>query len=125
MTSIPRIELAAYLVLTISLSLTWLMLLTRQLYARRRSRKYTCAPCYPDHASQMIGVLQQIQTLYSSNPTGVRLSDIHAFCLDLQQAHGEHTTLETVIQQLVGQQLRQQLHSRRATRAQQKVLVAA
>ncbi len=123
MTGFPRIALAIELVLAIILSITWLSILARQIYAKHRHTVPVQAPCYLDDTTLVLQVLQRIQTSYS-NPASVSLADIQALIQDLQQTYGDQAVLETIIQHIVGEQLRQQLRRRQALR-RQKVLVAA
>ena len=126
MIGIPRLALAIQLVLAILLSITWLTKIARQLYAKHWRKTHMKAAAYGDETTKMIGVLQNIQTLYSSTqPTSVSLADIEALLQSLQQNHGQQATLEAVIQQLTGQQLRLQLRRRQARHIQQKALVVA
>ena|SRR5258708_3692405 len=125
MIGFTRVALAIELALAFSLSITWLTIASRQLYAKHWRKTHIQAATYQDHTTRIVGVLQHFQTLYSDNPTSVSLADIQAQILDLQQDHGEYATLEAVIQDLTGQQLRLQLRRRQALRLQQKVVVAA
>lgn len=123
MIGFPRIALAIELALAIALSITWLSILARQLCARHWRNTHVQAPCYLDDTTQVLSILQRLQVLYS-DPTSVSLADIQNVIQGLQQAHGEQATLEAVIQNIVGEQLRQQLRRRQALR-KEKVLVAA
>ncbi|HEU5375514.1 MAG TPA: hypothetical protein VFV38_08760 [Ktedonobacteraceae bacterium] len=124
MTGFPRIALAIELALAITLSITWLSIMARQLYAKHWKHSHVQAPHYLENDTTLVlKVLQRIQTSYS-DPANVSLADIQNVIQSLQQVHGEQATLEMVIQNIVGEQLRQQLRSRQALR-RQKVLVAA
>lgn len=76
------------------------------------------APYHTD-TRRTIGVLQQWQVLLApcdAMAATITLTDIQAVTLALQQAFGATTTLEAIIQQLVGQDVREQLEQRRQTR---------
>jgi len=68
------------------------------------------APCYIDPLSRTIGVLQHLQVLL---PPSATLDDVQRLVFTIQNRFGEHTTLENVIQSLVGQHLLCQLSARR------------
>jgi hypothetical protein len=65
---------------------------------------------------RLIGVLQQWQVLLAPScalaVTEVTLADVQAVTLALQQTFGLTASLETIIQHLVGQDLREQLEQR-------------
>jgi hypothetical protein len=66
---------------------------------------------------RLIGVLQQWQVLLASASTPaclITLADVQEVILALQQTFGPSTTLETMIQHLVGQDLREQIERRQA-----------
>ena len=75
-------------------------------------------PCnYQTDIRRMIGVLQQWQVLLASCSTPasrITLADVQAATLALQQTFEPTTTLETMIQHLVGQDLREQVEQRQA-----------
>lgn len=124
MIGFPRIALAIELALAIALSITWLSILARQLYAKHWRHSHVQAPRYLENNTTLVlKVLQRVQTSYS-DPASVTLADIQQIIQGLQQAHGDQATLETIIQHIIGEQLGQQLRSRQALR-KQKVLVAA
>lgn len=65
-----------------------------------------------------IGILQQWQVLLAPlsnrSATTITLSEVGAATLALQQAFGATATLETIIQSLVAQDLREQLARRKS-----------
>ncbi len=67
---------------------------------------------------RLIGVLQQWQVLlapaYAVSVTEVTLADVQAVTLTLLQTYEPTTTLEAIIQRLVGQDLREQIERRQA-----------
>lgn len=78
-------------------------------------------PLYPTDLHRTIGVLQHWQLLLApqndATATTITLADIQAVTLALQQAFGPQATLEAIIQQLVGQDLRGQVERRRQDRS--------
>jgi hypothetical protein len=74
--------------------------------------------CQTTDIRRMIGVLQQWQVLLAPScalsVTEVTLADVQATMLALQQTFGLTASLETIIQHLVGQDLREQLEQRQA-----------
>ena len=73
---------------------------------------------YQTETRHVIGILQQWQVLLSSGDAAaaeVTLAEVQNIVLALQQAFGPAATLETIIQQLVAQDLREQLQRRRQT----------
>ena len=68
---------------------------------------------------RLIGVLQHWQVLLASASTPaclITLADVQAVTLTLLQTYEPTTTLEAIIQQLVGQDLREQLERRQVRR---------
>ena len=72
----------------------------------------TLLPVYLSDLECTIGVLQQIQVLCSAQGN-VSLSDVVQVLYAMQQEFGRGSSLEDVIQALVGRQLHQQLAARR------------
>lgn len=71
---------------------------------------------YQTETRRTIGVLQQWQVLLSPRcptATEVTLADVQAVTASLQEAFGVFTSLESIIQQLVSQDLREQIAQRR------------
>jgi hypothetical protein len=77
-------------------------------------------PCcrYPTETRRLlIGVLQHWQVLLAPTReavTEVTLADVQAVTADLLHTFGPTTTLETLIQHLVAQDLREQIEQRQA-----------
>ena len=72
----------------------------------------TLLPVYSSDLERTIGVLQQIQVLCSAQGD-VSLGDVIQVLHTMQQEFGRGSSLENVIQALVGRQLHQQLAARR------------
>jgi len=74
---------------------------------------------YQTETQRIIGVLQHWQALLTppcdSQTATITLADVQNVVLALQQAFGPGATLETIIQQLVAQDLREQVERRRQT----------
>jgi hypothetical protein len=75
------------------------------------------SPCSQTETRRLIGVLQQWQLLLASASTPahlITLADVQAVTLTLLQTFEPTTTLETLIQHLVAQDLREQIERRQA-----------
>ncbi len=72
----------------------------------------TLLPVYSSDLERTIGVLQEIQVLCAAQGN-VSLSDVVQVLHAMQQEFGRGSSLENVIQALVGRQLHQQLAMRR------------
>ena len=76
---------------------------------------------YQTETRRVIGVLQQWQFLLAelcdTSATEVTLAEVQAVTAGLQETFGASATLETIIQTLVGQDLREQLDQRQPERA--------
>jgi len=74
---------------------------------------------YQTDTRRIIGMLQQWQALLAlpgdAQAATVTLAEVQNVVLALQHAFGPGATLETIIQQLVAQDLREQLQRRRQT----------
>jgi hypothetical protein len=71
---------------------------------------------YQTEMRRTIGVLQQWQVLLSprgATATEVTLADVQAVTASLQEVFGTFTPLETIIQHLVSQDLREQIAQHR------------
>lgn len=84
-------------------------------------------PMYQTDTQRAIGVLQHWQALLappgSTLAATITLADVQRIMLALHQAFGPGATLETIIQHLVGHDLREQLAQRR--QAQRELACAA
>lgn len=78
-------------------------------------------PLYADQLTRTIGVLQQLQVLVADD--AATLGDVSHIFLAIQQEFGAHTSLEQVIQALVGRHLAQQIERRSEKRMRQEVAV--
>jgi hypothetical protein len=79
-------------------------------------------PCcrYPTETRRLIGVLQHWQVLLAPSAdavTEVTLADVQAVTAALLHTFGPTTTLETLIQHLVAQDLREQIEQREQRQA--------
>jgi hypothetical protein len=72
-------------------------------------RTFSTSPLVHDGLTRKIGMLQQLQVLLSTEAT---LGDAARQILQLQEEFGPRTSLEDVIQALVGQHLTRQIASR-------------
>jgi hypothetical protein len=79
------------------------------------------APVYQSDLTRTIGVLQQLQVLCAQHDA--LLTDVIGVVRDMQHTFGENSSLEDVIQSLVGQHLSQQFIARRQQRHNEAVEV--
>ena len=73
-------------------------------------------PAYLDQVSRQTGALQQLQVIMDDQQSLVTLNDVAALVRTLQDQYGIETSLEKVIQALVGQQLQTQVQAKRQAR---------
>ena len=78
--------------------------------------EFTLQPVYRCDTERTIGILQQLQRLCLSQGD-VSLSDVIEVLQDMQREFGTSSSLEQVIQSLIGQRLREQQARRRSTRS--------
>lgn len=78
-------------------------------------------PMYAEQLTRTIGVLQQLQVLIAND--AATLDDVSHLVQAIQREFGAHTSLEQVIQSLVGRHLAQQVERRLGPRARQEVPV--